>query len=68
MSTETINVDLEGYRLLAGLSWTKLAAATGIDRNRLQRNFAFPGEFKVSEFARLKKVLKVPDSAVEAVG
>jgi hypothetical protein len=34
-------------------------------RATLQRNWAFPGEFKTIQFARLKTALNIPDDAVK---
>lgn len=58
-----ITVDVESYRVAAGMPVLELSDKSGIARTSLRRKLAQPGLFTVDELNRLSTILGFPESA-----
>lgn len=63
--TPRIKVDVEKYRILAGIAKLELSDLTGIPRTSLRRKLSNPGLFTVDELHSLATVLSMPIEAFE---
>jgi hypothetical protein len=58
-------VDVESYRIAAGMSLLKLSLLSGIGRTALRVKLARPGKFSLDEFAIIASILNIPSDALE---
>lgn len=61
--TPHINIDVESFRIKAGMSVLQLSDKTGIARTTLRRKLAQPGLFTLNELAAIIAALNIPADA-----
>lgn len=64
-TTPRINIDVEGYRKLAGVSVYELSKQTGIARSSLRTRLVNPGQFTLDQIEACARVLNIPATAIE---
>lgn len=65
MDTPTIAIDLESFRVAAGMTEQQLSDETGIPRTTLRRKLRRPDTFTIAEFRAIAVVLNVPSDALK---
>lgn len=63
--TPRISVDVEKYRVAAGMPILTLSDRTGISRTSLRRKLARPGLFTIDELHACARELNMPREAFE---